>query len=138
MALLLSGAALTASAQSFEYLTFKKVNGDEFSMGIDHLKITFNDGILTATDGNKTQTVALNEMSKMFFSLTPTAIEQTAVATNEQIEATIVNGKLKVKAPAGSNVQVYSIDGRQMNAQHLTKGTYLVRINDKTLKVLAK
>lgn len=138
MTLLLGGISLSASAQSYEYLTFQKVSGDEFSMAIDHLKITFDQGNLTATDGSKTVSVALNDMNKMFFSVLPTAIDQATANNSEQVAATIVNGQLHVTAPTGSKVCVYDIDGRQVNAQHLTKGTYLVRINNTTLKVLAQ
>lgn len=138
MTLLLGGASLGASAQSYEYLTFQKVSGDEFSMAIDHLKITFDQGNLTATDGSKTVSVTLNDMNKMFFTATPTAIDQATTDEATQVAANIVNGQLHVTAPMGSKVCVYDMGGRQVNAQHLTKGTYLVRINNTTLKVLAQ
>lgn len=138
MTLLLGGISLGASAQSYEYLTFQKASGDEFSMAIDHLKITFDQGNLTATNGSKTISVALTDMNKMFFASSPTAIDQATANEAEQVAATIVNGQLQVTAPMGSNVCVYDMSGRQVNAQHLTKGTYLVRINNTTLKVLAQ
>lgn len=138
MTLALGTVALTASAQSYEYLTFQQTNGNEFSMNIDHLKITFADGNMIATDGTKTQSVALTDMNKMFFSLTPTAINTPTLAANKQVAASIVNGQLHVTAPAGSQVRVFTLDGRQVGTNHLTHGSYLVRINNLTLKVLAK
>lgn len=107
-------------------------------MAIDHLKITFDQGNLTATDGSKTVSVTLNDMNKMFFTATPTAIDQATTDEATQVAANIVNGQLHVTAPMGSKVCVYDMGGRQVNAQHLTKGTYLVRINNTTLKVLAQ
>lgn len=138
LSLLLSGVSLTAAADN-DYMMFQKTNGEEFSLSVDHLKITFANGAMNATDGTKSVSVALTEMNKMYFSATPTTgIAQTTAATTDAVSATIENGELHVTAPAGSRVSVYSLDGRQVGTQHLTKGTYLVRINQTTLKVLAR
>lgn len=137
LSLLLGGVSLTAAADN-DYMMFQKTNGEEFSLSVDHLKITFANGAMNATDGTNSVSVALTEMKKMYFSATPTTgIVQAATAT-DAVSATIENGQLHVTAPAGSRVSVYSLDGRQVGTQHLTKGTYLVRINQTTLKVLAR
>lgn len=136
-ALLLCAAVLPASAQSYDYLTFKKTTGEEASLSIDKLKITFANDNLVATNGTETFTAPVADMSKMFFSTNPTAVS-TVVANDNGLHASIVNGQLKVNAPAGSRVSVYSIDGRQVGTAHLTKGTYLVRVNNQTLKVIAQ
>lgn len=136
LSLLLSGVSLTAAADN-DYMMFQKTNGEEFSLSVDHLKITFANGAMNATDGTNSVSVALTEMKKMYFSATPTTgIAQATTA--DAVSATIENGQLHVTAPAGSRVSVYSLDGRQVGTQHLTKGTYLVRINQTTLKVLAR
>lgn len=106
-------------------------------MSIDKLKITFANDNLVATNGTETFTAPVADMSKMFFSVTPTAVNTIAANANG-LHASIVNGHLKVNAPAGSRVSVYSIDGRQVGTAHLTKGTYLVRVNNQTLKVIAQ
>lgn len=106
-------------------------------MSIDRLKITFANDNLVATNGTETFTAPVADMSKMFFSTTPTAVN-TVVTDANGLHASVVNGRLKVNAPAGSRVSVYSIDGRQVGTAHLTKGTYLVRVNNQTLKVLAQ
>ncbi len=138
LSLLLSGVSLTAAADN-DYMMFQKTNGEEFSLSVDHLKITFANGAMNATDGTKSVSVALTEMNKMYFSATPTTgIAHATAATTDAVSATIENGELHVTAPAGSRVSVYSLDGRQVGTQHLTKGTYLVRINQTTLKVLAR
>lgn len=54
------------------------------------------------------------------------------------MSATIVDGKLHLNAPAGTKATVYGIDGRQYGTSGLQKGTYLVRIDNKTLKVVGK
>lgn len=138
LSLLLGGVALTAAADN-DYMVFQKTSGEEFSLNVDHLKITFADGAMNATDGTKSFSVALTEMNKMFFSATPaTGIAQTTTVAADEVSATIENGQLHVTASAGSRVSVYSLDGRQIGTHHLSKGTYLVRINDTTLKVLAR
>lgn len=138
LSLLLGGVALTAAADN-DYMVFQKTNGEEFSLNVDHLKITFADGAMNATDGTNSISVALSEMNKMYFSATPaTGIEQTTTAAIGKVSATIENGQLHVAAPVGSRVSVYSLDGRQVGTQHLEKGTYLVRIDNTTLKVLAR
>lgn len=138
LSLLFGGVALTAAADN-DYMVFQKTSGEEFSLNVDHLKITFSDGVMNATDGTKSFSVALTEMNKMFFSATPTTgiVQATTVAADE-VSATIENGQLHVTAPVGSRVRVYGVDGREVNANHLTQGTYLVRINNTTLKVLAR
>lgn len=139
LSLLLGGVALTAAADN-DYMVFQKTNGEEFSLNVDHLKITFADGAMNATDGKNSFSVALSDMNKMFFSAAnPTmGIEQATTATSDEVSATIENGQLHVTAPAGSRVSVYSLDGRQVGTRYLAEGTYLVRINDTTLKVLAR
>ena len=136
-ALLLCAAALPASAQSYDYLTFKKTTGEETSLSIDKLKITFANDNLVATNGTETFTAPVADMSKMYCSTTATAISTIAANANG-LCAAIVNGQLKVNAPAGSRVSVYSIDGRQVGTTHLAKGSYLVRVNNQTLKVVAQ
>ena len=106
-------------------------------MSIDRLKITFANDNLMATNGTETFTAPVADMSKMFFSTTPTAVN-TVAASDNGLHASIVNGQLKINAPAGSRVSVYSIDGREVGTAQLTKGTYLVRVNNQTLKVIAQ
>lgn len=138
LSLLLGGVALTAAADN-DYMVFQKTNGEEFSLNVDHLKITFADGAMNATDGKNSLSVALSDMNKMFFSASPTmGIEQATTATSDEVSATIENGQLHVTSPAGSRVSVYSLDGRQVGTRYMAKGTYLVRINNTTLKVLAR
>lgn len=138
LSILWGGVALTAAADN-DYMVFQKTSGEEFSLNVDHLKITFANGTMNATDGTKSFSVALTEMNKMFFSATPTTgIAQATMAATEEVSATIENGQLHVTAPMGSRVSVYSLDGRQVGTNHLAKGTYLVRINNTTLKVLAR
>ena len=47
LSLLLGGVALTAAADN-DYMVFQKTNGEEFSLNVDHLKITFANGTMNA------------------------------------------------------------------------------------------
>lgn len=135
--LLLAGmATIGASAQSYNYFTFKTTDGTETSVGAENLKITFQDNKLVATNGTESFTAAVGDMATMFFALTPTSINETA--ENGSVSATITDGKLRVNAPAGTKVTVYGVDGRQYGTTGLQKGTYLVRIGNQTLKVVGK
>ena len=48
-------------------------------MSIDKLKITFANDNLVATNGTETFTAPVADMSKMFFSTTPTAVDRKSV-----------------------------------------------------------
>lgn len=135
--LVLALAATAAQAQSYNYLTFEKADGTQQSLATVHTVITFAGGNLTATDRTGASfTAPLSEMSRMFFSAEATGIAHVAQNASE-VKAIIVNGTLHVNAPKGSTVEVYSLDGRKVNANGLNHGTYLVRVNNTTLKVMA-
>lgn len=135
--LLLSLCALGASAQQGNYLTFRQNSGNETSLSLEGLKITFSNGQLVATNGTQQATFALSDMSKMYFSATPTLISQ-ATGSEEHCEARIEGGRLHVTAPEGASVSVYAADGRLMPHEGLQRGAYLVRIGQKVLKVMAR
>ena len=135
LTLLFCASAITASAQSYDFLTFQKSTGTETSLRSDHVKITFEGGNLVATNGSETFRAPLNEMAKMFFSNTATGIQ----SVNTSDDASIVNGHLSTNAPVGSRICVIGMDGRQLNPNApISKGTYLVRINNTTFKVVAQ
>ena len=71
----------------------------------------------------------------MFFSLTPTGISSVG---NDDVKVGIVDGQLRVDAPAGSRIAVYAADGRLVEGRTLTRGLYIVKVNDKTYKLLAR
>lgn len=138
LTLLFCATAITASAQSYDFLTFQKSTGTETSLRSDHVKITFEGGNLVATNGSETFSAPLNEMAKMFFSNTATGI-QLVNTSDDALTASIVNGHLSTNAPVGSRICVIGMDGRQLNPNApISKGTYLVRINNTTLKVVAQ
>ena len=128
--------AANAQAQKADYLTFQTTDGTEKSITASGLKITFKNGMLTASNGTDTQTFSLPLLSRMFFSATPTGIS--ATTAGNEATASIVGGKLIVNAPAGTSVTVYTADGRRANPSRLEKGIYIVRLGNKTLKLTAQ
>lgn len=145
--LALACCATAASAQGTDYLTFRTADGAERSLLADGLKITFSDGKLTARNAAESIELPLNDLGLMFFSSTPTGI---ATAEADKAAAAISNGSLCVEAPAGSRVSLYTPDGRLVGSYvkgnsgaealcgNLPAGVYIVNINGKTCKLLAR
>lgn len=133
-----TASALMASAQQFDYLTFQLKDGSQASLtATGHILIQFENGNLKASSSNSEAYLApLSNLSKMFFASTPSAVNEVAQSGN--VKAHIVNGTLHVDAPTTAKVSVYSLDGRQQPTTGLAKGTYLVRIDGRTLKVIAQ
>jgi len=128
---------LAVSAQSYSYLTFTTAEGAETSMSVSNLKITFSDNNLVATNDAGTQTFALAGLQKMYFATSPaTGIH--SVQTGSATSVSILGGKLFVDGAEANSVSIYSLDGRKMRNQNLTRGAYIVRVNGQTYKVLAQ
>lgn len=137
LSLMLLLGVTTASAQNYDYLILQKNSGNVTGLKIDGLKLTFDKGNLVAQNAEGTKTIALADMQKMYFSSNPTSVGS---VTNGDVKdlVTVENGTLKVNAPADAKVAVYSVDGRQVKPGKLTTGTYVVRVNNKSVKVLVK
>ena len=127
--------ALGMSAQSLDYLTFRTVAGTEQSLPIDGLKMVIADGRLQISSPQTHLDFALSELNCFFFSAEPTAIR---TVSDGQPGVSIVGGTLRTDAPAGSRISVYTPDGRRVANGTLTHGTYLVRIDGITYKILAQ
>ena len=127
--------AVAASAQRLDYIVLQKADGQRVGLPAAGLKITFNNKTMHAVSGDKAMDFQLAELTKMFFSNTPTAIENVDA---QQELVRIVNGRLQVSAPAGSRVNVYTLDGRQVEGAYFPHGVYLVKVNGRTYKLMAK
>lgn len=142
--------ATTVSAQRLDYLTFRLLNGNEHSVNIaSGATITFtNTSIDITTEASEPSlSFALANLSTLFFAATPTGINDVAKV---EVSASFNNGALQVSAPAGSNVGVYSLDGRTIatfkkstNGNErfslpLNKGIYVIRVDQESFKILAQ
>lgn len=137
LSLMLLLGVTTASAQNYDYLILQENSGNATGLKIDGLKLTFDKGNLVAQNAEGTKTIALADMQKMYFSSNPTSVGSVMNGDVKDL-VTVENGTLKVNAPADAKVAVYSVDGRQVKPGKLTTGTYVVRVNNKSVKVLVK
>ena len=121
---------LAAQAADYQYLTIEKKDGTALSMTAVGLNITYADGKMTATNGTETATLALTDLSRMFFS---NSKEATAIAAIEDLQPETA-------------ATVYDLSGRLVAnkvlpsalSSQLRKGVYIVRQNTKTVKIQVK
>lgn len=134
---LLSLGFCGANAQTYNYLVVADQSGKTTDLPVSDITITFADGNLVAkTADDNVVTLPLASLDKMYFSTTATGI---ATVTNGLIAAEIVDGHLKVSAPAGTKVAVYGTDGRQLSVSgRLAPGAYIVNVGGQTFKLLAR
>ena len=135
LTLLCAFGILTASAQNFDYLTFRTNAGMEYSLPVDGLKIVINGDKLQVSSTAQDLTFAIDELGCFFFATEPTAIQS---ATADDVQVSIVNGKLQTNAPVGTSIRVFTLDGREVPATGLGAGIYVIKINNRTFKTLAR
>ena len=122
-------STMAAQAIDYQYLNIEKTDGTAQSLTAVGLDITYKDGNLVATNGSETATIALTDISRMFFTNTKDA---TAIA---DITTIADDGDATVFDLAGRRVA----EGRlQAVKAQLRKGVYIVKLNSKTLKVQVK
>ena len=122
-------ALTTAYADDFPYLTFEKQDGTTQSVAVSGLTLTIADGNLVAANGTETLTLALSDLTKMFFASEATGIDQ-----------------LTAKLPADSAAEVFTPAGvflgqyesLQAVRSALQQGVYIIKVNGQTLKVMVK
>ena len=135
LTILCAFGTLATSAQNFDYLTFRTNAGTEYSLPVDGLKIVINGDQLQVSSTAEDLAFAFDELGSFFFTTEPTAI-QTAAA--DDVQVSIVNGQLQTNAPAGTPVRVFTLDGREMPTTGLGAGIYVIQVNNRTLKTLAR
>ena len=122
LVLLVLASTLTAQADAYPYLTFQAMDGSKKSVEVASLVITVSDGKLLVTNTSGTQTFALAELSKMYFSSETTGIKAL------DGESTTEDGE----------VEYYDLSGRRIAGLPLTRGIYVVKQNGRTRKVMVK
>ena len=121
-------ALTTSHADDYPYLTFETQDGTTQSVAVSGLTLTIADGNLIATSGTETLTLALSDLTKMYFASEATSIDE-----------------LTTKLPADGVAEVYTLAGvslgqRTLNTLHSTldAGVYIIKVNGQTLKVMVK
>ncbi len=135
--LLLVTLALPLQAQTCRYVTVQTTDGAQHSMTLSGLKITFAQDQMTMQGTEGTLTFALHTLSELFFATAPTGI---AAAQTDHVTCrpAIVHGKLTGVGPEDASISIFTPDGRRVANGTLTHGTYLVRIDGITYKILAQ
>ena len=119
---LLTVFAMGLRAADYQYLVFTLTDGTTQAVTATNLNISFSDGNLVATSGTETlATLPLASLAKMEFSIDgSTGIERISV---DQLVT-------------DDNTVIYDMQGRQMpRGTQLPKGVYILKNNDRTLKV---
>ena len=119
---LLAVFTLGLRAADYQYLVFTLTDGTTQAVTATNLNISFSDGNLVATSGTETlATLPLASLAKMEFSIDgSTGIERISV---DQLVT-------------DDNTVIYDMQGRQMpRGTQLPKGVYILKNNDRTLKV---
>lgn len=119
---LLCALYLGARAADYNYLVFTLSDGSEQAIVANGLNITFTDGNLVAATTSETlATIPLATLQKMQFSESTTGISDLPTDGDDDIKA------------------IYDLQGRMMPLDtQLPKGTYIVKTNSRTIKVLVK
>lgn len=119
----------TAYADDYPYLTFEKQDGTTQSVAVSGLTLTIADGNLIAANGTETLTLALSDLTKMFFASEATGIDE-----------------LTAKLPSDGAAEVFTLtgvslgqyDSMQAVRAALQQGVYIIKVNGQTLKVMVK
>lgn len=125
MALML---AMSASAETYPYLSFQTVDGSVVSLKSSNLNLTIEDGKLVVQNDEGSNKFVLTDLARMFFSQsTETAI------TNLNTD---VNSTLQVYTTSG--VFLGEFDNERSLRRSVPSGIYVVKTNGRTLKMAVK
>lgn len=118
--------AMNTFAEQYSYLSFQTTDGTVLSFATTDLTMTVADGKLVIKNDNESGSINLESLSKMYFTSSPTAIS--GVDSNENSTA----------------AQIYDISGMYLGTlgsnglkdSKLASGTYIIKENGKTKKVI--
>ena len=123
---------LTAQADNFTYLTIEKTDGTAQSLTAVGLNLSYSGGNLIATNGTESATIALTEVSRMYFS-------------NEQAATTGISTVNTNTQQPTSNTQpdgIYNLQGHRVaelsQRSTLRKGIYIIVENAQSKKIQVK
>lgn len=114
-----------AAAADYPWLTFSMADGTDMSVAADGLAINYSEGNLTLKSATVDQTLATELVKSMRFTTSDAAVEGITDLMNQEADYFDLSGKRAGKF-------VSSDEARKA----LPSGTYIVRSNDKSLKVI--
>ena len=110
---ILASATLTAHAEGYPFLTVQHSDGSQQSFASSGLVITFNDGNMVVSQNGTKTTLALSDLSKMFFSNT-SGIQQ------------MENSESKMEDSSVYDLQGRKIENSKSVNRKYPKGIYIV------------
>lgn len=116
-------------ADSYPYLTFQNADGTMTSVGVESLMMTISDGKLIVTNANESKELSLADLSSMYFSMNDaTGISDAKMSdANKEVEAFSLQG-----------VSVGKFTSIQSLKESLSSGVYIVKSDNKTIKITVK
>ncbi|MCD8304868.1 MAG: T9SS type A sorting domain-containing protein [Prevotellaceae bacterium] len=144
IAALLTVACLQTRADDYKYLTAAYDNTEESYELATVQKITFEDGNVVITTSQGIVTLPEDQMQKMYFSSTATAVESlatesTGLSYSDGLLHASGKAMLYVYSSAGQLLQAASVDGEMsISLRSLPEGVYIVNMGGETIKVLRK
>lgn len=108
----------------YPYLVFTTADGSQTAVQVDGLQMSFNDGVLTASNGQQTVTIQVEDLTEMHFA-------ETNVVTSIESETSVgESGKARV--------QLFDLSGRRVQTGGLSRGVYVMKEGSKTAKICVK
>lgn len=115
-----------ARAYDYPYLTFQRTDGTQTSVAVANLTLTVADGQLVAQNADTKETFPLAELNRMFFAAEPTGIVELETETQTtQVEVYTLTG-----------MRIGQFETAAQARQQLARGTYLIKHNGKTHKIV--
>lgn len=108
---------LSVQAADYTYLTFETTDGIKASVSVESLNITISGTTLTAG----TETFELSNLKKMYFS----AADETT-----GLETTMID--------SGEILEVYDLQGHQVNKDQMRKDIYVIKTKRGTHKLIVR
>lgn len=127
ISLILTGVA-AAHAYDYPYLTFQASDGTTQSVSVESLTLTVNGGQLVAENSEGSATFTLTELSKMYFSATPTAITE--------ISSSLSGNGVEVFSLSG--IPLGRFDSAEQARSTLERGIYVVKKDGQTHKITVR
>lgn len=126
---LITLGTLQAQAYDYPYLVFRNTEGTTTVIAVESLSITISDGQLVATNADGTQSFALADLSKMYFTQQAdlTGISNAGKQEDEVVEV-FTTGGIKL--------------GKYLNINEaktsLKPGIYILKSKQKSFKIVVK
>lgn len=129
LSLILTAAGLTAHAADYTYFVIRHQDGTATILSASRLHITFSDGNLIASSSTVSATLALSDLSAMYFSNDGTTGIEGVTTDTDSGDATAYDTAGRFVARAASLTAL---------KQTLRPGLYVIRTKTETLKTLIR